>query len=381
MGKSPSRGAIPWGLLGMLAMVVAIERSWIGGNLALANGLGHGWSETARQLKKVAWNRDVLCFGDSRVKCGLLPGVIHDRTGRSAYNLAVIGGSATSSYILLRRALAAGARPSIIVVDFDREILAFEPESKTHALPWADLANLRESAEFCSKARAADLFTWITLARLVPSVKDRHGIRAYVVAKLRGENPNWDTTALQLRRNWNINLGALANVKEPFQDFPPPPVGQRRTGTWRPHPTNLHFLHRFLELARQNGITVAWLMPPVSPGTQMIWESWGDEEIYDALARSALDRYPNLVVVDGRHAGYEASVFHDAVHLDRDGAEALSSTVADLLRRGDLDRTEPSRWIALPSFRRAALTVPLEDLGQSGVVVRQKLAMKDKMRR
>ena len=50
---SPARCAmIPWGLLGMLALVGAIERSWFHENLAFSNGLGHGWRGTALQVKK-----------------------------------------------------------------------------------------------------------------------------------------------------------------------------------------------------------------------------------------------------------------------------------------------------------------------------------------
>src|SRR4051812_1473887 len=64
---------IPWGLLGMLALVVSIERSAIRGNLAFSNPVGDSWSHTARLLKKGARNREVLCFGDSLVKHGLNP--------------------------------------------------------------------------------------------------------------------------------------------------------------------------------------------------------------------------------------------------------------------------------------------------------------------
>src|SRR4051794_12249232 len=95
---SRARCAIPRGLLGMLALVGLIERSWIQGNLAISNSLGDCWRQTARQLEKAARGRDVLCFGDSMVKNGLNPHVIQARAGRSTFNLAVIGGSSPSSY-------------------------------------------------------------------------------------------------------------------------------------------------------------------------------------------------------------------------------------------------------------------------------------------
>jgi len=365
----------------MLALVGAIERSWFHENLAFSNGLGHGWSATALQVKKVARGRDVLCFGDSMIKYGLIPRVLCERTGRSAFNLGLVGGSAPSTYFLLRRALEAGARPSTIVVDFSRELLQFEPESKTRALPWADLLNLREVLEFSSAARNLDLFAGISLSRLLPSLKNRDGARPFVQARLRGENPNWDFAALQIRRNCNANLGAMVNVKAVFQDFPAPSVAHTQAPSWQPHPTNLHFLHRFFELATKRGIEVVWLLPPVSPGTQRIWDASGEERLFESFVRSVLKQYSPMIVVDARHAGYEASVFHDATHLDRDGAMALSGSVADLLRHGDIGPPRTSRWITLPTYRGASSIASVEDLGQSGVAVFQKLKMRDSARR
>jgi hypothetical protein len=144
-----TRRAIPWGLLGMLALVATIERSWFHRNLAFANGLGHGWSETARRLKESARGREVLCFGDSMVKYGLIPNVLREQTGRRAYNYALVGGTAPATYFLFRRALDAGARPATVIVDFCRELLEFEPESKTRALPgptWSTSGKASKSA-------------------------------------------------------------------------------------------------------------------------------------------------------------------------------------------------------------------------------------------
>src|SRR4051794_23517903 len=106
MSESPLRRsgrALPWGLLGMLALVGAVERTVIRGNLALRNGRAESWGRTARDVKP-ARGCDVLLFGDSLVKSGLIPRALGRGTGRSTFNLAVVGGSAPSSYFLLRRA-------------------------------------------------------------------------------------------------------------------------------------------------------------------------------------------------------------------------------------------------------------------------------------
>jgi len=68
-----------------------------------------------RRTRRVA--HDVLCFGDSQMKFGIAPHVVAARTGRPAYNLAIVGGQPPASYFLLRRALEAGARPSAVLFD------------------------------------------------------------------------------------------------------------------------------------------------------------------------------------------------------------------------------------------------------------------------
>jgi hypothetical protein len=143
----------------------------------------------------------------------------------------------------------------------------------------------------------------------------------------------------------------------------------------------LHYLHRFLQLATGQAATVVWLLPPVSPGTQRIWEHRGSEREFDTQVQSLIRQYPRLLVLDGRHSGYDTSVFHDPTHLDREGAIALSCSVGDLLRHGALSPSTDSRWIPLPAYQGSWTSAPLEDLGQSGRVVLQRLKKRDERRR
>ena len=55
---------------------------------------------------------------------------------------------------------------------------------------------------------------------------------------------------------------------------------------------------------------------------------------------------PDVTVVDGRHAGYDHTLFVDASHLDGQGAYTLSRDVADVLRR-DRDAGRRGRGVAL----------------------------------
>src|SRR5262249_49405390 len=137
---------------------------------------------------------------------------------------------------------------------------------------------------------------------------------------------------LALWRNWNQNAGAQVIGKNPsFRDLPAPPAEPTRSGTWRPDPTNALYLRKFLELAARHGISVVWLLPPCSPGVQAIWDHSGDEALFDRFIRATGARHPNLVVVDARRSGFPPDLFVDGIHLDRDGALALSAEIADFL--------------------------------------------------
>jgi hypothetical protein len=77
--------------------------------------------------------------------------------------------------------------------------------------------------------------------------------------------------------------------------------------------------------------------------------------------------YPNVTVLDGRHSGYDHTLFVDASHLDGQGAYTLSRDVADVLRRGLAgdDAVVRTRWVDLPAYRACPVEVALEDVEQS----------------
>ena len=107
VGRRLSR-QVPWGLIGMIPFVWAIE-GFTTRHAADFLGTHPGVGGRPRSpLEAETAGRDLLIFGDSQVKFGLLPGVIEKRTGLSGYNLAVLGGMPASSYGLLRGALQSG---------------------------------------------------------------------------------------------------------------------------------------------------------------------------------------------------------------------------------------------------------------------------------
>ena len=102
----------------MLALVAAVEAVVGGLRHDLASPLAEDWRIASLAATEKAPGRDVLCFGDSLVKYGVLPKVIQARAGMSSYNLATSGGTMPSAFFLLRQALEAGARPRAVVADF-----------------------------------------------------------------------------------------------------------------------------------------------------------------------------------------------------------------------------------------------------------------------
>jgi hypothetical protein len=351
----------------MAVVVAAVEGLYVRGNPMFVETVAASWRYAGRMASSRAPGYDVLGFGDSKMKFGLVPPVLGRLSGRKAYNLALHSGSAPSSYFLFRRALEAGARPRAIVVDYAWLILADGPSSKTRVYPWADLLSLREAAELCWDARDADLFASILVRSVLPSLRGRFEVRAEVLAALREKPTRQKQINLVQTRNWEANSGA--HVAEnaaagSYEDTVLPAGLPPRKGTWACEAVNLVYVERLLDLAERHGVTVYWLVPPVAPGLQSKWNHLGDEGLYDQFVRSRLERHANLIVVDGRGAGFAASLFVDGIHLDRDGAIGLSAGLAEVMSRPSA--AARARWVGLPPYRSGlGAGLPVEDLAQS----------------
>ena len=79
---------MPWGLVGMLGLVIAIEgtisRRW----LDFSDPVSVSWRFMDRAARSEAAGCDVLFLGDSLVKHGLLPSVIRRETGLRSVNIS-----------------------------------------------------------------------------------------------------------------------------------------------------------------------------------------------------------------------------------------------------------------------------------------------------
>jgi hypothetical protein len=367
----PTRRLIPWGFLGMLALVGALERCVVKDNLAFSgDGIGQSWLRTAGSARRDAPRHEILCFGDSMMQFGLNPLVLEDRTGRSAISLTLMGGSPESSYFLLRHAIDAGAHPSTVLVDFNKYILELEPGSPKSVQYWHELLTVRDGVELCWATRDPVLFGEIMLKELLPSLANRSGIRSCVQSALDGESSKQTKFSLTALRNLSLNKGALVAAGTHFEDSPPPPESLRMTSQWRPLPVNVHYLRKFIALAEEHNIRVIWLLLPNSPGKQAVEDLAGDSKRYDDLAHAAQRRFPNLHVIDARHMGYPSTFFFDTGHLSRDGMLSMSRSVAEVLRSGEQGLTAAGRWVVLPrGLGPANPRFTVEDLNQSSLAV------------
>jgi hypothetical protein len=137
---------------------------------------------------------------------------------------------------------------------------------------------------------------------------------------------------------------------------------------WACDPLNATYIRRFLALCAQRGIRVYWLILPLAPELQARREAVGTDRVYEQFVARWQARYPNVTVVDGRHSGYEPSVFLDACHLDPQGAFVLSDDLARLLARRDVSA---EKWVHLPSYRDRPPDVLIEDILQSRLATKE----------
>jgi hypothetical protein len=365
--KVPRR--VPWGLVGMIGLVVAAERFVARNDADFTGHAAWDWRLSRRAAGAVAPGCEVLCFGDSLVKYGVQPRVLQARLGRRAHSLALMGGAAPASYFLLRRALDRGARPAAVVVDFDMAFLAKDPLKQGPLNLWAELAGVAEMAELARAGRDASAFAAMLLDRLLPSARGRYEVRAAIVAALRGRaDPNAATVPI-LWRNWNHNQGAQLNPREArvAEVVPPPDLTPSAFG-WRCHPVNARYVRAFFGLAAARGIPVFWLLPPLQPGLQVTFDRGGYRAHHDRFIRAIRAEYPGVVVLDARHAGFTADLFTDPAHLDRQGAFELSVAVAAVVGRHLAGASGP-RWVDLPARHGLAPDPQLEDMGQSSMAL------------
>jgi len=217
--------------------------------------------------------------------------------------------------------------------------------------------------------RAPDFLPSTILASVLTTYKERHELRAAIMAAIRGKSTSRREEIPRYRRNWKLNEGAQLFAESPLPEIDVEHWNTTLYSKWAPHPVNVAYLDRFLALARSRNITVYWLLPPIHPSVQELTEETGYDEEYTRFVRETQARFPGTVVLDARHSGFSADDFTDGVHVDRRGAMRLSIALADVLADRSDGGTE-GRWVSLEPGEAGALDVPLEDVIQSALAIK-----------
>jgi hypothetical protein len=322
------------------------------------------WRKTAQNVRHEAPRNEILCFGDSLVKVGVAPRVLEDRLGKRVFNLALSAGQPVASFFLFRRALEAGARPVAVVVDSKWTALAGRPGFNEAILP--DIFGPREFVDLAWTAQDPYLFARLVLTQVLPSYHVRFEIRADVQTALRGESPPPRRNIDAWRRNWRLNHGAHHAPKElRFRGEIDPGNAELLPAAWQADPVVATYLERFFALAEARKIPVFWLIPPMVPALKARHEQAGTDAAFTRFARRIQARFPHVVVIDGRYAGYPHSLFIDPTHLDCQGAAFFSDDLAPIIGRSLDGPATGNRWVALRAFRQRSLDIDLEDVERS----------------
>jgi hypothetical protein len=357
----------------MLALVTLVEVFVSRHHLLLMDSLDLDWQTTSRLARQRASKCDILCFGDSMIKFGIAPRVLDASLDRPSYNLALLDGKPAASYYLFRRALAAGARPAAVLVDFQPEMIAQPAAHLLQNPKWnALMLEPDEALDMAWNYRDPSFFAQLMVARCLPTVRSRNQIHKNLRAALKGRSSPTRETNGPIRRNWQQNHGGILLARHPSYDgdVPDAMIGSLFYPDWQNEPTNTRYVERFLALASDARIPVFWLFPPNAPKVVTLRTENGIFGRYDTFVRGVQKRFDNVTVIDARRSGYMNSVFVDPIHLDRQGAAALSAAVASVIKTTLTPGAANSRWVTLPDYHEPRVGVGLEDVEQSKMALK-----------
>jgi hypothetical protein len=369
--QTPDRpNAIPWGALGMIALIVVFEcflaRNW----LDFTDPVSLSWRFSADAVRRESPGCELLCLGDSLIKHGLIPSMIEDQTDLRTANLAAARAPALLTYFLLRRVVDAGGQPKAVIINVKPAVLMAGPEF--NARYWQEILTPRECIDLARMDSGGPVVLSTIVGRLLPSLRARLEVRSNVLAALRGEPDRIGAINRVLWRNWSVNRGANVNGFQKSRTDEPETEIERRLhpGVFYVDRTNAAGLEWLMQLADERKIPVFWLLTPLSANLQARRDQSGSEAKYEQFVRSFQVRYPRvLTVLDARRGAYPGSFFTDQTHLNSQGAIALSRAVASAIRpllAASKSQNTPL-WVALalPAGRKGLSGPAPEDLEQS----------------
>ena len=327
---------LPFGLLGMLPLLFAIERQVdrCGPDLSTVPLLNARYA--AARASQIELNGKVVFLGDSQVKFGVDPREFESRSGRAAVNLAIAGSPPPASYFLLRRILDRGARPSAIVVGH----MTFAGDLEIQSPLFHEFVQLSEAVDLSTSTRDPQFLVRLLLPRYLPSIKDRHAIRNATLDTLLSRPQTTGLRPFEHVALWDSARGAELMDPNPLYGggMEPDKKDTLYGQPWRVSGLYAHYFHRLVDLAEKNEIPVYWVVFPIVGDAQFMREQLGHDSAHTQNLRALQKRHPRLTIFDARHSHFDTNEFYDSCHLNRLGATRISAALGDLLAResGDL---------------------------------------------
>ena len=326
----------------MVALIVASERQ-LAPRAQTIDPVGRvemSWNASAASAEGLEAVVEVICLGDSLIKLGILPRVLEDQLGHSAFNFAVLGGQAPSSYFLLRRVLEQGIRPRALLVDFSEDLLSLAPGLNPTC--WSDSVGRLQGLELAWHSRDPALAISTGLHWLLPRWCDQNQRQPF--SHLGVENQTADDPRV-FERNWRFNRGAQV---APRTFVPVEGLSSANGQRWRPHAANAFYVDRLLRTAEAAKIQVFWILTPEISGHREQLEQNGVLAAYRQFIVDRLAAHACLTVLDGERLFGNTGAFRDPMHVNRDGAIRLSLAVAAAIgpRLSEAEPTSP-RWLDL----------------------------------
>ncbi|MGE3822416.1 MAG: hypothetical protein AB7I30_23625 [Isosphaeraceae bacterium] len=338
----------------MLGLLLAVEWVVASGADGLAPYGALGARSASRAARHEARSARVLALGDSVLKFGFDPAAFDEGFGaEGAYNLAVPGTPPMLGEALLRRALAAGARPEVIVIGY----MTLSGDPRVHLNDFAEVFQPADALRLARDARDSGLFLGVMAPRVLPTLRYRAALRAGVLASLRGgpTEPGGPfapgvpgpSAAKASLRAWRKDRGAELREADGRFDGRMEPDLERRlySSQWRVHPVLARSFRRLCDLATASGASVHVVVTPIAPEAQARRDALDLDAPHTRNLRAVLARSPGVTVLDARRSGYPADAFFDSCHLNAWGAARLS---ADLARAVKTPSATSSAWVALP---------------------------------
>jgi hypothetical protein len=269
----------------------------------------------------------VQLMGDS-VSAAVNPAVVATKAGLPAEavsNYSLPGTSPLFAYFTLRREIAAGKVPKIII---------FAPHPANLNAPMIDrfigrFATVREAMDLLANRVSPAECLFGALCRVSYTLRYREELQAFVT---QGNRDFFHT--------WHSPIASIAAAPLPTAEPEPEQHPNVFTeGTLAPQlitpffvaPDNAIFIDKFCDLAAAHGIRVLWVSMPTIPLLAKRGSGDTRDGKYFAYLESVARRHGNVTILHREIDIMPDAEFSDARHLNRHGAWVFSQQLGDWL--------------------------------------------------